>query len=123
MLAKSPRCRIVQNETRSDAPKRTKSAPNVRQMFAHNIEISSPGNTPSCKGSSVSSQKAKEHSDVLRATFRQKVPPHGGGAPGSGERRVAQRKLHASASTRPKRLVSQEQIRQGKGLTKTLRNV
>jgi hypothetical protein len=57
MLAKSPRCRIVQNETRSDAPKRTKSAPNVRQMFAHNIEISSPGNTPSCKGSSVSSHK------------------------------------------------------------------
>src|SRR5258705_11736488 len=33
-VRKNSRCRFVQNETRSDARKRTKSAPNVRQMFA-----------------------------------------------------------------------------------------
>jgi hypothetical protein len=33
-VRKNSRCEFVQNETRSDAWKRTKSAPNVRQMFA-----------------------------------------------------------------------------------------
>jgi len=33
-VRKNSRCEFVQNETRSDARKRTKPAPKVRQMFA-----------------------------------------------------------------------------------------